>query len=164
MRNDDVLPRTTRPKSSPWVNVFDARPMTFELSASPWPNHHLERFSAPRRSECTRTTSPGAAHAQAGADGDGLAAIIATSIEPAFVTPIGGLVDQRHHLVRAQALVQHRREHIRLTPVRQLGKNVRLSMFSFDQQFSSAASPCQHGGAFSILLRTLAAPLAVAVR
>jgi hypothetical protein len=82
MRDDDILAahHGAQGRALRQRDVLDARPMTFELSASPCTTTS-SASAAPRRSECTRTTSP----RRTCASNDPMVTVcgeMATSIEP----------------------------------------------------------------------------------
>src|ERR1700676_210216 len=75
---------------------------------------------------------------------------------------IRGFVDQRHHLVSAQAFGEHGRQDIRLLGVRQGGKNIGAVDVLLEQQFLVRRVAMQYGRALQ-LFRDFSRPLAVAL-
>ena len=103
--------------------------------------------AAPRRSECTRTTSPRRTWASSEPMVIGLRRDRDVDRAALHQLRVGGPVDQRHHLARAEALGEHRREDVGLLGVGHRGEHVGAVDVLLDQQLLVGGVAVQHDGA-----------------
>ena len=136
MRDDDLFAADygSQSRSFRQGNVLDA-PADDLRAVGIAVHDHLERFgrAAPQRMYSHHVAAPYMRKQRA--DRDGLRRYRDVDGAALDLFRIRGLVDQRHHLVGAQTLGEHRGKNIRLLRVGQRGKDIGTVDVFLEQQF-----------------------------
>ncbi len=154
-------PRTTAPRVVPSgsEDILDA-PADHLGAVGIAMHHHFERLggAAPQRVHAHHVAAPHMR--QQRSDRDGLRRDRDIDRAAFDELGVGRLVDQRHDLVRAQALGEHGRENVGLLGVGQRGEDIGAVDVLLEQQLLVGRIAVQHGGALQLLGN---APRALAV-